>query len=76
MQVDLKDAVNEMMYQTGNSWYNKLEAQLLFPTVGPILVDLKEAELRDAFVTGSVAQYTEGVDGQLEKSLGLTAGNS
>ena len=55
-----------MMSQTGNSWYDKLAAQFLFPTVGPILVDLKEVELRDAFVTGFVAQYTDGVDGQLE----------
>ena len=74
-QSDLKNFINKTMENVGTTQYNRLASQTLFPRDGPLMVDLKEPELRDAFCTGSLCQYTEVVDEQLGSSVKRTAGN-
>ena len=74
-QLDLKNFVALMLEKNGTSWINKLSAQALFPNLAPIVIDIDENQLRDAFVTSSVNQYAENVDSKLVLSIERSAGN-
>ena len=74
-QLDLKDFVAKILGRTGTSWTNKLTAQALFPGECPIIVDMHEGDIRDAFVTNSMSRYAETLDSELEQSIGRAAGS-